>query len=90
MPNDIHYHGDEIGRKVALVIENPRLSPVDRKHLEDVIYTHLPAILGESREHNPICPVCKGQLTDNGKCPKRHEEGHTIKRNNQDRSIPSG
>jgi hypothetical protein len=91
MPNsgDRHYQGDEIRRKLELVCGNQHLSPVERKHVEDVIYDHLPAILGE-KTHIASCPVCQAPLAGDGKCPNRNKEGHTIKRNSQDRSLPSG
>jgi hypothetical protein len=65
------------------------LTPVQRKFIDDISEEHLPAILGE-KTHIASCPVCQAPLADEGKCPNRNKEGHTIKRNSQDRSLPSG
>jgi hypothetical protein len=91
MPNtdNVHYQADEIRRKLSLVSQNKHLDTDERKFVADVIYEHLPAILGE-KTHTASCPVCKAPLSDGGKCPNKDKEGHKIVRNGQDRSLPSG
>lgn len=86
VPNseDMPYHIAAINQKVLVVSGNRCLTPVERKHLDDILDEHLKAIEAHFKDLAPKsiinCLVCHSPLAEDGKCPKRLEKGHIITR----------